>query len=64
MWWYLRARFTLWLLRAAGRVIRWLALAALLAAAAPVTIVTAVGLAGAWLRGWPPARMRRAAAGR
>jgi hypothetical protein len=62
MWWYLRLRFTLWLLRVTGRVLRWLALAAVLAAAAPVTIVAAVGFAGAWLRGWPPARLRRAAA--
>jgi len=61
MWWYLRARFALWLLRAAGRAIRWLALAAVLAAAAPVTLAAAVGYAGAWLRGWPPARLRRAA---
>jgi hypothetical protein len=61
MWWYLRARFTLWLLRATGRVLRWALLAAVLVAAAPVTLVAAVGFAGAWLRGWPPARLRRAA---
>ena len=66
IWWYLRMRFTLWLLRAAGRVLRWLALAVVLAvvlaAAAPVTLAAAVGFAGAWLRGWPPARLLRAAA--
>jgi hypothetical protein len=61
MWWYLRARFTLWLLRATGRVLRWVVLAAVLVAAAPVTLVAAVGFAGAWLRGWPPAKLRRAA---
>jgi hypothetical protein len=61
MWWYLRARLMLWLLRVAWRVIRWTALAAILAAAAPVTLVAAVGFAGAWLRAWPPARLRRAA---
>src|ERR1700728_4787278 len=61
MWWYLRARLLLWVLRATGRVLRWAVLAAVLAAAAPVTVVAAVGLAGAWLRGWPPARLRRAA---
>jgi hypothetical protein len=33
-----------------------------LVAAAPVTVVAAVGLGGAWLRGWPAARLRRAAA--
>jgi hypothetical protein len=61
MWWYLRARFLLWLLRVAGRAIRWAVLAAVLVAAAPVTIVAGVGFAGAWLRGWPPAKLRRAA---
>jgi len=61
MWWYLRARLILWVLRVTGRVIKWAALAAVLVAAAPVTIVAAVGLAGAWLRGWPAARLRRAA---
>jgi hypothetical protein len=30
--------------------------------AAPVTVVTLTGLAVAWSRGWPPARLRRAAA--
>ena len=61
MWWYLRARLMLWLLRVTGRVLRWAVLAAVLIAAAPVTVVAAVGFAGAWLRGWPPARLRRAA---
>jgi hypothetical protein len=61
MWWYLRARFTLLLLRVIGRVLRWAVLAAILSAAAPVTIVAGVGFAGAWLRGWPPAKLRRAA---
>src|SRR5579859_131661 len=45
-----------------GRLLALAALAAVLIAAAPVTLVTAVGLAGAGLRGWPPARLRRAAA--
>jgi hypothetical protein len=62
MWWYLRVRLAIWLLRAAARLARWLAMAALLVAAAPVTVVAALGLAGAWLRGWPPARLRRSAA--
>jgi hypothetical protein len=61
MWWYLRARLIVWLLRATGRVIRWAALAVIVIAAAPISIVAAVGLAGAWLRGWPSARLRRAA---
>jgi hypothetical protein len=61
MWWYLRARLIIWLIKMAGRVIRWVVLVAVLAAAAPVTIVAAAGYTGAWLRGWPPARLRRAA---
>jgi hypothetical protein len=47
--------------RVTGRVIRWAVLAAVVIAAAPVTMVAAVGFAGAWLRGWPPAKLRRAA---
>ena len=62
MWWYLRARLILWLLRGAWRLLRWAALAAILAAAAPLTIVAALAFVAAWLRGWPPARLRRAAA--
>jgi hypothetical protein len=54
-------RVLLWALRAAGRMLGWAALAALLVAAAPLTLVTAVALFGAWLRGWPPARLWRAA---
>ena len=61
MWWYLRARLIVWLLRVTGRALRWAVLAAVLAAAAPVTVVAGVGFAGAWLRGWPPAKLRRAA---
>ena len=61
MWWYLHARLLLWLLHVTGRAVRWAVLFAVLAAAAPVTAVAAVGFAGAWLRGWPPAKLRRAA---
>ncbi len=61
LWAYIQFRALLWLLRLAGRLIALGALAAVLVAAAPVTFVAAVGLAGAWLRGWPPARLRRAA---
>jgi hypothetical protein len=59
---YLRFLFAMWLLRLAWRVLLAVLLAAVLVAAAPVTLVAGVGLAGAWLRGWPPARLRRAAA--
>jgi hypothetical protein len=60
-WAYLRFRLLLWALRQAGRLLKWVVLAGVLAAAAPVTLVAAVGYAGAWLRGWPPARLWRAA---
>ena len=52
----------LWLLRKAVKVTGWLLLAAAAAAAWPVTLVAAAGYGAAWLRGWPPARLRRAAA--
>jgi hypothetical protein len=41
---------------------RFLLIVAVAAAAWPVTVVTGAGYAAAWLRGWPPARLRRAAA--
>ena len=49
-WAYLRFRILLWALRMTGRFLRVVILAAVLAAAAPVTLVTAMGFAGAWLR--------------
>ena len=61
-WAYLRFHLLLWALRAAWRVLRWLVTAAVLVAAAPITVVAAVAFAGAWLRGWPPAKLWRAAA--
>jgi hypothetical protein len=61
-WAYLRLRALLWALRMAGRVLRWLVTAAILVAAAPVTVVAGVAYAGAWLGGWPAARLWRAAA--
>lgn len=45
-----------------GRFLRWVILAAVMVAVAPVPLVAAAGLAGEWLRGWPPARRWRAAA--
>jgi len=51
LWAYLQFRAFVWLLRMAGRLLLFAAVAALLVAAAPVTLVAAVGLAGAWLRG-------------
>jgi hypothetical protein len=56
-WAYLQFRVLVWLVRAAGRVLVWAAVVAVLVAAAPLTLVTAIALVGAWLRGWPPARL-------
>jgi hypothetical protein len=48
--------------RAALRLIRLVLAAALIIAAAPVSVVAAASVATAWLRGWPPGRLYRAAA--
>ena len=48
-------------LRAIGRVLRIAIIAALIIAAAPASVVAAIGAVLAWLRGWPPARLYRAA---
>ena len=61
-WAYLRLHLLLQGLRAAWRVLRWAITAAVLAAAAPITLVAAIAYTGAWLRGWPPAKLWRAAA--
>ena len=60
---WVRVVVCLWLLRKAVKVAKWLLIAAVAVAAWPVTVVAGVGYAAAWLRGWPPARLRRAAAG-
>ena len=59
---WLRLTISLWLLRKAVKLAGWLLLALLALALWPVTIVTIVAYTAAWLRGWPPARLRRAAA--
>ena len=61
-WAYLRFHLLIWTLHTAWRVLRWALTAAVLIAAAPITLVAAIAYAGAWLRGWPPARLWRAAA--
>jgi hypothetical protein len=58
----LKVLAVLWLLRAGVRLARVLVTAAVLVAVWPVTVMAAVAVAGAWLRGWPPARLSRAAA--
>jgi hypothetical protein len=63
VWTWLRFTITLWLHRKAFRLTGWLLLALLALVLWPVTIVTIVSYTAAWLRGWPSARLRRAAAG-
>jgi hypothetical protein len=48
-------------LRGFGRLLRITAVAALVVAAAPASLAAALGVALAWLRGWPPGRLYRAA---
>ena len=62
VWSWLKLTVCLWLLRKMIKAGGWLLLAALVVAAWPVTLVAAVGYGAAWLRGWPPARLRRTAA--
>jgi hypothetical protein len=53
-WAYLRFQVLLWTLRASWRVLRWAVTAAVLIAAAPITLVAAVALAGAGCVAGPP----------
>jgi hypothetical protein len=62
VWTWVKLTVCLWLLRKIVKAAGWLLLAALAVAAWPLTLVTATGYVAAWLRGWPPARLRRAAA--
>ena len=62
VWAWLKLTAALWLIRKAFKLTWWLLLAVATIAAWPVTVVTAAGYTAAWLRGWPPARLYRAAA--
>jgi hypothetical protein len=62
VWTWLKFTACRWLIRKAARLAWWLLLAAAAVAAWPVTLVTAAGYTAAWLRGWPPVRLYRAAA--
>ena len=62
VWAWLKFTFFLWLIRKAVKLAWWLLLAVAAVAAWPVTVVAAAGYAAAWLRGWPPVRLYRAAA--
>jgi hypothetical protein len=58
---YLSLMAVLAALRLAGRLARAAAIALLVVAAAPVSLVAALAVALAWLGGWPPRRLYRAA---
>ena len=62
VWSLLKALAVLWLLRKGLRLTRSVLAAAALLLAWPVTVVAMVSGFAAWLRGWPPARLYRAAA--
>jgi Helicase HerA, central domain len=62
IWSWLKLAAFVWLIRKGFRLARWLLLAAAAVAAWPVTVPAAAGYTLAWLRGWPPARLYRAAA--
>jgi hypothetical protein len=55
-------RIALWAGRMLAWLVRWMVIASALILAAPVATVATVAFAGAWLRGWPPTLLRRAAA--
>jgi hypothetical protein len=61
-WTWMRLTASLWLLRKAVKVTPWLLLVAVLIAAWPLSLVVLAGYVAAWWRGWPPARLCRAAA--
>jgi len=61
VWSWLRLDAGRWLLRKTVAFTRWLLLAVAVLAAWPVTLVAGVGYLAAWLRGWPAARLYRAA---
>jgi hypothetical protein len=62
VWSWLKLTVCLWLLRKIFKGAGWLLVFAIVIAAWPLTLVTAAGYIAAWRRGWPPARLRRAAA--
>ena len=60
---WVKLTVSLWLLRRAVKAAWWLLLAAVAVALWPATLVMVAGYLAARWRGWPPARLRRAAAG-
>ena len=62
VWSWLRLTAALWLIRKGFKLACWLIVAAVAVAAWPLTATAAIGYLAAWLRGWPPSRLWRAAA--
>jgi len=62
VWSWIKLTVCLWLLRKAARITGWLLAVVLAVAAWPLTLVAAAGYVTAWLQGWPPVRLFRAAA--
>jgi hypothetical protein len=62
IWSLVKIAVFVWLVRKLAKLTGWLMLLAIAVAAWPVTATAAVGYGAAWLRGWPPVRLRRAAA--
>jgi len=60
---WIRFTIILWLLRKTITGLKWLLLILLAAALWPVTVLTGLGYLAASQRGWPAARLRRAALG-
>ena len=58
VWFVVFPRLIRWALTLAA----WTGLVIMAVAAAPVTTAALTGLVLAWSRGWPPVRLRRAAA--
>jgi hypothetical protein len=61
-WSWIRLAACLWLLRKAVKAFTWLLVVVAVLATWPLTVVTLGGYLVAWWRGWPPARLGRAAA--
>jgi hypothetical protein len=62
VWAWLKLAVFLWLIRKAVKAFGWLLAVVIAVAAWPVTVVAGAGYLAAWLRGWPPVRLYRAAA--
>ena len=62
LWSWMRLAAGLWLTRKAIKATGWVLLVVVVIAAWPLTLIVLAGYLAAWWRGWPPARLRRAAA--